>query len=174
VKRKDGTPRVAVTTADGRRAICLESRFASFSIQRHARIDLTATPVVEWTWRAAQLPGGGDLRRPDRDDQAAQLFVAFSNRRAISYVWDTTAPVGTVTRTRIPFVMTIVVVVVHSGAAQVNTWVTHRRNVRDDYAMFFEADPPRSADAVRFQINSQYTRTTAQSCLAALAFEPGG
>lgn len=170
-RTKKGTARVSVATVDGRRAVCLDSRSSSFSIERRTRIDLAATPNVTWTWRADELPLRGDLRDPKRDDQAAQLFIAFGNRRAISYVWDSNAEPGTTTRTWFPFVVTIRVLVVQSGPAQLHEWITRRRNVADDYRRLFGEEPPATVDAVRFQINSQYTSSHARSCLAALTFE---
>ena len=170
IKPKSGTPRIRIATVDGARAVCLDSRSASFSIQRPVTIDLRTTPVLEWSWSADALPANGDLRDPDRDDQVAQLFVAFANRTAISYVWDSNAPAGTTARTRIPFVVTIRVLAVQSGAAQLNRWIVHSRNVREDYRRLFGREAPSTVDAVRFQINSQYTRANARSCLRTARF----
>jgi hypothetical protein len=57
-------------------------------------VDPAQMPYLTWSWKVAQLPGGGDFRKASTDDQAAQLLVAFTDRRVISYIWDTRAPKG--------------------------------------------------------------------------------
>jgi hypothetical protein len=169
IKTKSGTADVHVRSVDGVRCICLISRKASFSIQRDVHIAANQATVVRWTWRSDRLPTGGDLRSNERDDQSAQLFVAFANRNVITYVWDSNAPVGTVTSSWIPFVARIKTVVVQSGKADLGKWFHRERNLRNDYeSVFGEPMPP--VAAVRYQINSQHTQTDAESCIAEIAF----
>ena len=127
-------------------------------------------PVLTWKWKVVKLPKGGDFRRSSADDQAAQLFLAFTKTKAIVYIWDTSAPQGLMESTSpVPF-MTVKVVVVRSGPAGLGTWITETRNVYEDYKKFYGDEPPAVA-GVWLQINSQHTETSAESLFAEVVFK---
>ena len=150
-------------------ALHLKSVNSSFSLQGGASVDVKRYPVLSWKWKVTQLPTDGDFRRSRNDDQAAQLFLAFTKTKAIVYIWDTTAPQGLMESTSpVPF-MTVKVVVVRSGPAELGKWLTETRNVYEDYKKFYGEDPP-AVSGMRFQINSQHTGTTAESYFGDVVF----
>jgi hypothetical protein len=170
LKEKTGKADFAVVTDDGVPAARFRSERTSYSIQKKVRIDLAQFPVLAWRWKVTQLPPGGDFRRTRTDDQAAQLFVAFTKTKAIVYIWDTTAPEGLmVDTTPAPF-LTVKVVVVRSGPADTGKWMCETRNVRDDYLKLYGSEPP-LVSGIRLQINTQHTKTSAESYFAEVAFE---
>ena len=117
----------------------------------------------------AQLPPSGDFRRAATDDQAAQVLVAFGDRRILSYIWDSTAPKGTVQNASfIPFVH-VFDVVCESGAADANRWIAENRNVAADYQRAY-GKPAARVKGLRIQINSQHTGATAESYFGEVAF----
>jgi hypothetical protein len=112
----------------------------------------------------------GDFRKSRTDDQAAQLFLAFTKTKAIVYIWDTTAPQGLMESTSpVPF-MTVKVVVVRSGPAELGKWINETRNVYEDYKKFYGEDPP-VVSGIRLQINSQHTGTSGESWFADVVFK---
>jgi hypothetical protein len=151
-------------------ALCLRSEDTSFSFQKPLDIDPREFPVISWKWKVTKLPQGGDFRKWGKDDQAAQLFVAFSNADVIVYIWDTTAPRGHVDDAWSPPFISIKAVVLQSGRAQIGKWLTETRNVYHDYRELFEKEPPRIA-GIRIQINSQHTETSGESFFADVLFE---
>ena len=64
--------------ADGR-VLHLESRNDHSTIARDVtgKVNLKETPILEWSWKATILPTGGDLRRKETTDMAAQLYVVW-------------------------------------------------------------------------------------------------
>src|SRR5215468_7386280 len=60
-----------VVESDGRRALLLKSHDDHSTIARELHVDLRATPILEWSWKAVQLPAGGDIRRKETSDLAA-------------------------------------------------------------------------------------------------------
>jgi hypothetical protein len=169
VKEKSGKADLAFVRDDGIAAARLRSANTSFSLQREVNIDLKQFPVLTWKWKVTKLPEGGDYRRSGTDDQAAQLFFAFSKTQAIVYIWDTTAPAGTVGDAAAPFFMSIKAVVVRSGKTGMGSWISETRNVYDDYKKFFGKEAG-NIEGVRIQINSQHTGTSAESYFADVAF----
>ena len=164
LKDKEGKPVTYFENGGEVKAICLKSNSSSFSIQKKVKINAAASPFVVWRWLVKELPAGGDSRNGDKDDQAGQLMVAFANRKTISYVWDTTAPVGATSDFSIPFVMKVKTLVVKSGPEDLGKWVAMSRNVYQDYKTLFGGEPP-EIEGIRYQINSQHTKTSAESCL---------
>ena len=82
-------------------AIQLRTESSSFALEKSITVDLRQTPYLEWEWKVTVPPAGGNFASPDTDDQAAQLLVVFpktffERRKVISYIWDPTAPKGTV------------------------------------------------------------------------------
>lgn len=170
LKEKSGKADLAVVKDEGNSAVRLRSANTSFSLQKETHIDLKQFPIMTWKWKATKLPVGGDFRKSGSDDQAAQLFLAFSKTRAIVYIWDTTAPQGTMGKAAAPFIMSIKAVVVRSGRTGTGGWVTETRNVYDDYRKLF-GEEPGEISGVRLQINSQHTATSAESYFADVVFK---
>jgi hypothetical protein len=151
-------------------ALHMKSVDSSFSLQGKVNVDVKRYPVLSWKWKVTQLPKGGDFRKSRTDDQAAQLFLAFTETKAIVYIWDTSAPQGLMESTSpVPF-MTVKVVVVRSGPAELGRWIAETRNVYEDFKKFFGDEPP-PVKGMRLQINSQHTRTSAESYFGDVVFQ---
>jgi len=126
-------------------------------------------PYLTWNWKVAQLPAGGDFRHATTDDQAAQVLVAFADKRILTYIWDSTAPKGMVqSASNIPLVH-IYAFVCQSGQSEANKWILESRNIAADYQRAYGKPAPR-VKGVRLQINSQHTGTTAESYFGTVAF----
>ena len=169
---KTGHASLALAKVDGLNALVMRSADTSFAIQKHVKVDLKQYPILTWKWKVLKLPAGGDFRKAKTDDQAAQLFLALSRTKAIVYLWDTTAPQGLTAEALAPPPMRIKVVVMRSGPSQTGRWITETRNVYQDYRKLFGGgDKASVVSAMRIQINSQHTKTSAESCFADLVFK---
>jgi hypothetical protein len=170
LKEKSGKAEVAVVKDGEVPAVHFQSANSSFSLQKEAKVDIKQFPVLTWKWKVTKLPVGGDFRKSRTDDQAAQLFVAFTKTKSIVYIWDTGAPQGLMEDTTpVPF-MHVKVVVVRSGQAELGKWITETRNVYEDFKKLFGDEPP-AVTGMRLQINSQHTGTSAESFFADVAFK---
>lgn len=170
IKEKSGKADFAVEKEGDMPVFKLKSANTSFSLQKEVNVDLKQYPVLTWKWKVTALPAGGHFKKSKTDDEAAQLFLAFSKTKAIVYIWDTTAPKGTLDDAPSPPFMTIKAVVVESGKAETGKWITESRNVYEDYKKLFGKEPPPVA-AVRLQINSQHTGTSAESYFTDVVFK---
>ena len=172
-----GSPRYQFTlAADGGRQVLhlrSENESSTISLDLAGRVNLRATPILEWQWKVLHLPAGGDTRRRQTDDQAAQLYVVWPRfpravrSRVIGYVWDTTAPVGT--RVWGTQLRTVRYIVVRSGPAELGRWITERRNVWDDYRALFGEDPE-GMGALLLSIDSNDTRSRAEALIGPIFF----
>jgi len=172
LSEKSGRASFSLTNVDGLNALVMRSANTSFSIQREVQVDLEQYPILTWKWKVTKLPSGGDFRKTKTDDQAAQLFVALSKTKAIVYLWDTTAPEGLIANAPAPPTMRIKAIVIRSGPSQKGKWITETRNVYQDYKQLYGGgDKGPLVSGIRIQINSQHTKTLAESSFADIAFK---
>jgi len=134
-------------------------------LTREIKINPKEYPIVQWRWKIMNILKKGDVHRKDGDDYPARIYIAFeydANKlgflekakyemvrllygeypplAAISYIWESKAPVGTMVPN--PFTDRVMMFVVESGSAKVNQWVEEERNVYEDYKKAFKGEPP--------------------------------
>lgn len=165
-----GTPEVSVIHDGQENVLHLRSQGSSFALERGVDVDPARFPLLSWKWRVTQLPRGGDFRHYSTDDQAAQVLVAFADRRVLTYLWDTSAPRGTAQSASALPLLHIFAFVCRSGPAEQYRWVTELRNVADDYERAYGHRPKEHVKGIRIQINSQHTGSTAESYFGDVAF----
>ena len=169
IKVKDGRPDITVCPDSERSCLHLRSVKASFALEHGVDVDPGQLPYLTWRWKVAQLPAGGDFRKAATDDQAAQLLVAFDDRRILSYIWDSNAPKGSEQKAGFIPLVHVFAIVCESGVAEANRWVAESRNVADDYQKAYGRPAPH-VRGLRIQINSQHTGTVAESYFGEVAF----
>lgn len=172
-----GSPRYDLTIVedDGRRALHLKSKNESSTINKKIarHINLRDTSILQWQWKVLALPTGGDSRQEDALDQAVQLYVSWPRfprairSRIIGYVWDSSAPVGTVVRSSKTRMVTYIVI--RSGNTELGHWMTERRNVWEDYRMVFGEDP-KELGYISLSIDTNDTQSYAESLIGAIVF----
>ena len=151
----------------------MRSEKASVSIYREVKLDLNKFPVLSWKWKVTKLPAGADARNVESDDQAAGIYVVFPrfpsfiNSQLIGYVWETSAPVGSILKSRKnPMVHYIVV---RSGMDDLDKWITEKRNVMDDYRRVFGSEAPK-VGGIALMIDTDDTLSDAESYFARVEF----
>jgi len=160
---------------EGRRALHMKSQNENSTITKdiRGRVNLRDTPILEWSWKAVTLPKGGDARHGEADDQVAQVYVTWPRfpealrSRIIGYVWDTTAPVGTIVKSE--KTRTVTYVVVRSGAAGLGQWLSEQRNVWEDYKTIYGEEPD-NPGVISVAINTNNTKSVAEAFLGEIVF----
>jgi len=150
---------------EGRTAVRATSRAASSGLTRAIRINPQDYPIVQWSWKVANVLQKGDVTTKAGDDYPARLYITFEYDAgrigvlkkaqyevlrllygeypplgAINYIWESQAPVGTMQPNA--YTDRVVMIVVESGRARLNAWVSEERNVYEDYRKAFGMDPP--------------------------------
>jgi hypothetical protein len=140
------------------------SEQSASGLTRAIAISPVEFPVIQWRWKVNNLLQKGDVTSKDGDDYPARIYITFGfdperagyldrleyeaarlvkgkdvPYRAISYIWDTNSPAGTM----IPNSYTdkVMMFVVESGAGKLQQWVAERRNVYEDYKKAFGDEP---------------------------------
>jgi hypothetical protein len=172
-----GLPQYDMTIAenDGHRVLHLRSKIESSTIRKDikGKVDLKETPILEWTWKVTVLPSGADCRKKSADDQAAQLYIVWPRfpeavrSQIIGYIWDTTAPIGSIVKSQ--KTGTVTYVVVRSGSADLGKWLTERRNVVEDYRKIY-GSAPENPGVISIAIDSDDTSSAAESFFGPILF----
>ena len=132
---------------------------AASGLTRTVDIDLEQYPVLKWRWRAQSLPNGATDDTRAGDDHALRLYVIFAapkggglvswmkrsvglpDTHAINYIWANQMPIEQFRAN--PYTDQAMMLAVNSGDEQLGEWVSHTRNVKDDYKKLFGRNPPR-------------------------------
>ncbi len=168
-----GEPDVKILKENGKNILRLRSKKSSVSIYKDFKLNLRKFPRLKWRWKVTQLPSNADARLNNKDDQAAGVYVVFPrfpsmiNSQLLAYIWETSAPEGTVLRNRKnPMVHYIVV---RSGKGKLDQWITEERNVLEDYRMVFGEEPP-EVGGIALLIDTDDTRSQAESYFDRIEF----
>jgi DUF3047 family protein len=159
----------------GKRVLRLKTQNDHSTIARDitGKVNLKETPILEWTWKATILPTGGDLRRKQTTDMAAQLYVVWPRfpellrSRIIGYVWDATTPAASIVKSQ--KTGTVTFIVMRSGSEDLGRWLTERRNIAEDYAKIF-GELPDDPKAITISIDSNDTHSMAESFIGPIVF----
>jgi DUF3047 family protein len=141
------------------------SEASSSGLTRDITIDPKEYPIVQWRWKIGNLLKTSDVTRKEGDDYPARLYITFAYDSgkvslfekakyeaarllygqypplgALNYIWDSKAAKGAVVPN--PYTDRAMMIVVESGAADVNRWITEERNVYDDYKTAFGEGSP--------------------------------
>jgi Protein of unknown function (DUF3047) len=137
-------------------------------------IDCKDYPILQWRWKAVELPKGADARKKATDDEALQLYVTFPRfpnavrSRIIGYIWDTTAPAGSIFKSQKTGLVTYVVM--RSGEADLGKWFTETRNVCEDYKKIYGEEPDEKIEAISVGIDSDDVRSRAEGYIGEIVF----
>ena len=170
-----------------------ESEASSSGLTRQITIDPKEFPVVQWQWKVSNLLKKSDLKRKDGDDYPARLYITFaydSSRvglfekakyetarllygqypplGALNYIWDSHAAKDTIVPN--PYTERAMMVVVESGAADLNRWVSEERNVYEDYKAAF-GDEPSLISGVAIMTDTDNTGESATAFYGDIVFK---
>lgn len=150
---------------DGRVVVKALADGSASMLRRKISIDPKEYPIIQWRWKIANILKKGNVYQKDGDDDPARIYVAFAYDSsklgffenikykvikmlygeypplaALNYIWASNAPKGLVVPN--PFTDRAMMVVVESGAKNVNTWIGEERDIYKDYWAAFGDEPP--------------------------------
>ena len=143
----------------------LRAKAASAASGLGTKINIDARPgtTLSWRWKIDKIPAGGSDDTKKTFDHTARIFVAFKTRlgppRTINYVWGNVAKAGGTyhhpSSGRARFI------VLQSGNAKANQWLTESRDLHADWKQLFpeEGEPP-AIVSIGLMTDSDGTKTT--------------
>ena len=181
---KDST-RYEASHKDGRPALAASSERSASMWRRRVDVPAGQLGEVSFSWWVQDLVADASVADANREDAPARVLFAFggdmttlpartrlmfdlaealSGERppfaTLMYVWDATAPVGTVIVN--PRTDRIRKIVVDSGPTELRRWREHRRDLTADYRLAFGEDPG-PLTSIALMTDSDNTRSSAAS-----------
>jgi len=172
------------------------SEQSASGLTRALSIDPAIYPVIQWRWKVNNVLDGGDVTRKDGDDYPARIYISFAfdperagylerlqyeaarlvfgpdvPYRAISYIWGSNSPVGTVVEN--PHTGRAMMFVVESGSEKLQQWVSESRNVYADYKTAF-GEEPAMISGVAIMTDTDNTRESAVAWYGDIVFRSFG
>ena len=185
--------RYSLVKDGGTQVIKAESKSSASGLIRKIRIDIEKYPIIRWRWKALNVFQKGDVKKKEGDDYAARVYVTFEYDpertgiyekalaelgriiygehppiSTINYIWANKSPVGTIVQS--PYTRLDKMIVVESGEASLNHWVTEERNIFDDYVMAFGKKPP-MISGVAIMTDSDNTKESAVAFYGDILFK---
>jgi hypothetical protein len=179
---KKGEPVISLERGSQIYYLHMKSNKSSYGVKNGIKVDIKEYPYLNWRWKVTRLPAGGDVRKSDTDDQAIQLYVAFTptgfpealNTPVLGYIWDNEAPMGWTGRSTAIGGRNLRYVVVRNKTDRLGQWYTEKRNIYEDYRKLLKdvpcSDPAGVTHGVEFYINTQNTKSTAESYIGDVYF----
>ena len=159
------------------------SNQSASGLTRAVSIDPAKYPVIQWQWKVDNILQKGDVANKDGDDYSARIYITFAlvqdragyleqlkheaaklifgqdvPYRAISYIWGSNSPAGTMVAN--PYTDRVMMFVVEGGDEKVREWVTEKRNVHEDYKQAFGEEAP-MISGVAIMTDTDNTRESA-------------
>ena len=175
VKEFEGETHYHVLEVDGQRVLEAHSVSTASSLFLEREIDLTATPILEWSWRIEKPMAVENERIKEGDDFAVRLYVVapgegwFGMPRAINYVWTNRTRIGDAWPN--PFASEVMMVAVESGHGNAGTWRTYRRDVRADFRRLFGMDVE-ELEGIAVMTDSDNSRQSARAWYGEISLHP--
>ena len=169
----------------GREAVRAHAEKSASMWRRKWAVPAGELQTVSFSWWVQDQPQNADVSDINRADSAARVLFAFDGNVAalpmrtralfelaealtgekppyatLMYVWDASAPVGTVIIN--PRSDRIRKIVLDSGSSQMGRWRDHRRNLAADFQHAF-GEAPGALTSVAVMADSDNTESTARS-----------
>jgi hypothetical protein len=124
--------------------------------------NLSARPVLAWSWRPRQFPKGSDERESSKNDSPLAVYMLVEHSRvtgpkAVKYIWSERVPTGTHLTSNNGLTQ---VRVLRTGAAA-NGWVEERVNVLEDFQKYFDEKSAPKPAGIAVLTDADDTKSTA-------------
>lgn len=140
-----GETRYQLQAIDGITVLTADSHAAGSGLFKTQTIDLTQTPMLNWSWRINNHLTGLNEQSKSGDDFAARIYVvvkgglAFWQTQSINYVWAGNSAKDSIWPNAFVGEQTMMLAL-RGPEAPLNTWQQEKRNVRSDLKQLFGDD----------------------------------
>jgi Protein of unknown function (DUF3047) len=162
-RKEAGRAVYSIREEGGRRFLHAASRGLGIQAAKEFGWDLTAYPILAWSWRPVEFPRGADERKSKTNDSALAVYAVFPHTqmslKSLKYVWSAVVPVGPAPSSNMGLTQ---VRVLRSGTQGKGEWTEERVNVLEDYKKAFkESEAPKPA-GIAVLTDSDDTKSSAQ------------
>jgi hypothetical protein len=180
----------SATHKDGREVVAARSERSASMLRKRVDVAPERLGDISFSWWVQELISDSSVADIDREDAPARVMFGFAGDigtlpartrmmfdlaqaltgeqppyATLMYVWDATAPVGTVIVN--PRSDRIRKIVVDSGPMKLKSWRDHRRNLAADFRLAF-GEEPGTLQSIALMTDSDNTRSQARAWYGAV------
>lgn len=163
VRKEAGKATYSVQEEGGLRFLRAHSKGLGIQAAKQHAWDLSAYPVMAWSWRAREFPWRAHEKDGKNDSVLAVYMLVPHSRtagpKAVKYVWSEHVAAGTRLESNNGLTQ---VRVLRQGTEKRAEWVEERVNVRGDYAEYFQDHEVPKPAGIAILTDSDDTRSSAQ------------
>ncbi len=143
-KEKEFAGRTVYTPLPQEKLLLAESGGTASGLFFEQSVDVRTTPWLNWSWRVENVLSGVNEREKSGDDYPARIYVvakgglAFWKTRALSYVWASALPAGSMWPNA--FTANAHMIAVRGGKEGLGRMLSEKRNIREDWMRAFGED----------------------------------
>jgi len=169
--------------ADEKVVVKAVSNQSASGLTRAVSISPVQYPLIQWQWKVDNILQKGDVSSKDGDDYPARIYITFAfdaqraglfaklrhqaakavfgqdiPYRAISYIWASNSPAGSMITNA--YSEQVMMFAIEGGAEKAGQWITEKRNIYKDYKQAF-GDEPTMITGVAIMTDTDNTRESA-------------
>ncbi len=143
-QEKEFAGRTVYTPLPQEKLLLAESGGTASGLFFEQSVDVRTTPWLNWSWRVENVLSGVNEREKSGDDYPARIYVvakgglAFWKTRALSYVWASALPAGSMWPNA--FTANAHMIAVRGGKEGLGRMLSEKRNIREDWMRAFGED----------------------------------
>jgi len=157
-----------IVQQNGHSFLKTETRNSASAIICRTSFAVADFPVISWRWKVDTIYPKGDLRRKNGDDYPIRIYVMFQYEAgkasfleklqyesakllygeypphsSLNYIWANRKQELTFAPN--PYTSRAMMFPLDQGGDKVGQWISHRRNILEDYRLAFGKEPPQQA-----------------------------
>lgn len=158
----------------GEQSLQARSTASASGLHKRVIIDLAKTPYLNWSWKVGNTLKGVDETTKKGDDYPIRIYVVLSGglffwrTQALNYVWSSSNRPRDDSWSN-AYTENVKMVAVDSGGGNVGNWVTHKRNVREDFKRYLGKDADH-IDAVAIMTDTDNSGQSATANVGSVFF----
>jgi Protein of unknown function (DUF3047) len=163
-RKDEGKEIYAVQEEGGKRFLRASAKGLGIQAAREVQgWDLSAYPVLAWSWRPREFPKAADERRANTNDSVLAVYMLVPHSRvagpkALKYIWSEKVPGATHLESNKGLTQ---VRVLRSGTEGRGEWRQEKVNVLEDYRKYFAAGETPKPIGIAVLTDSDETKSSA-------------
>jgi len=163
-------------------------------ILKKVDIDPKQFPILRWHWNIGNVLKNADINSKSGDDYPARIYITFdydisklsSNAQfkarmyallhgelpplaTINYIWDNKTPINTIQSSA--YTDRVKMIVIQSGSAKLQQWLSEERNIYEDFKAAFGEEPPH-INGIAIMTDTDNTGGKATAYFGDISFHP--
>ena len=172
-KSFEGETKYSIKTEQQKAYLQAESMQSASALYKKVKINIDATPYLNWSWRIDQALPELNEKEKSGDDYAARVYVVFKTGftplsvKALNYVWSSNE--ASETHWLNPYTEKATMIPLRSNQDKTGSWQLEKVNIKEDLLQHFKK-MPKYVDAVAIMTDTDNSKGAASASYGDIYF----